>query len=62
MCVEIVLSGAGSVEDIVAKYNILSWQVLRNWISMYNANRELKDYNSKRGGLYGIGTQENNNR
>lgn len=44
-CVEAVLSGAGSVDDIVAKYNISSRQVLRNWISMYNANRELKDYN-----------------
>lgn len=47
-CVKAVLSGAGSVDDIVAKYNISSRQVLRNWISMYNANRELKDYNPKR--------------
>lgn len=47
-CVEAVLSGAGSVDDIVAKYNISSRQVLRNWISMYNANRELKDYRPKR--------------
>lgn len=47
-CVEAVLSGAGSVDDIVAKYNISSRQVLRNWISMYNANRELKDYEPKR--------------
>lgn len=47
-CVEAVLSGAGSVDDIVAKYNISSRQVLRNWISMYNANRELKDYHPKR--------------
>lgn len=48
MCVEAVLSGAGSVDDIVAKYNISSRQVLRSWILMYNANRELKDYISKR--------------
>lgn len=47
-CVEAVLSGAGSVDDIVAKYNISSRQILRNWISMYNANRELKDYHPKR--------------
>lgn len=47
-CVEAVLSGAGSVDDIVAKYDISSREVLRNWISMYNANRELKDYHPKR--------------
>ena len=48
LCAEAVLSGEGSVDDIVAKYNISSRKVLRNWISMYNANRELKDYNPKR--------------
>ena len=46
-CVKAVLSGEGSVDDIVAKYNISGRQVLRNWISMYNANRELKDYNPR---------------
>lgn len=48
-CVEAVLSGDGSVDDIVAKYNISCREVLRSWISMYNANRELKDYAPKRG-------------
>ena len=47
-CVEAVLSGEGSVDDIVAKYGISSRSVLRQWISKYNANRELKDYNPKR--------------
>ena len=48
MCVEEVLTGVGSVEDIVAKYNISSGKILRNWILRYNANRELKDYAPKR--------------
>lgn len=48
MCVKAVLSGEGSLDDIVAKYNISSRQVLRHWIMKYNANRELKDYNPKR--------------
>ena len=48
MCVEAVLSGEGSVDDIVAKHNISSREVLRDWIKCYNANRELKDYDPKR--------------
>ena len=48
MCVEAVLSGKGSVNDIVAKYNISSEYVLRNWIKQYNTNKELKDYDPKR--------------
>lgn len=48
MCVEAVLSGEGSVDDIVAKCNISSREVLRCWIKCYNANRELKDYDPKR--------------
>jgi len=48
ICVEAVLSGEGSVDDIVAQYNISSREVLRKWIKRYNANRELKDYNPKR--------------
>ena len=43
-----VLTGEGSVDDIVVKYNISSRRLLRNWISRYNANRELKDYDPKR--------------
>ena len=48
MCVEAVLSGKGSVNDIVAKYNISSEYVLINWINLYNTNKELKDYDPKR--------------
>ena len=48
MCVEAVLSGEGSVDDIVAKYNVSSREVLRNWIKLYNTNKELKDYDPKR--------------
>lgn len=48
MCVKEVLAGEGTVDDIVAKYNISARQVLRNWIKSYNANRELKDYDPKR--------------
>ena len=47
-CVEAVLSGAESVNDIVAKYNISSRSVLRRWIKCYNANMELKDYEPNR--------------
>jgi transposase-like protein len=43
-CVVAVLNGDGSVDDIVAKYNISSRSVLLNWIKMYNANRKLEDY------------------
>ena len=46
-CVEAVLNGEGSVDYIIAKYEISSRSVLRNWIKVYNANRELKDYNPK---------------
>ncbi len=48
ICVKEVLSGKGSVEDVVAENNISSTQVLRNWIEKYNANRELQDYCPKR--------------
>ncbi len=47
-CVESVLSGEGSVDDIVAKYNISDRSVLRSWIKCYNANMELKNYEPKR--------------
>ena len=42
------MRGEGSVDEIVAKYNISSREVLRNWIKRYNANKELKDYDPKR--------------
>ena len=47
-CVEAVLQGEGSVDDIVSKYNISSRSVLRGWIKRYNANMELKDYEPRR--------------
>ena len=43
-CVEAVLRDEGSVDDIVARYNISAREVLRQWIMRYNANKELKDY------------------
>ena len=46
-CVEAVINGEGSVDDIIAKYGISSRSVLRRWIKVYNANRELKDYDPK---------------
>lgn len=48
VCVEAVLGGEGSVDEIVAKYNISSRSVLRNWIMRYNANMELKDFEPRR--------------
>lgn len=47
-CVEAVLRGEGSVDEIVAKYNVSDRRVLRRWIMRYNANKELKDYDPKR--------------
>ena len=47
MCVEEVISGCGSSVDIGAKYKVYP-SVLESWIRMYNANRELKDYDPKR--------------
>lgn len=46
-CVEAVMNGEGSVNDIIARYRISSRSVLRQWIKVYNANRELKDYDPK---------------
>lgn len=48
-CVKAVINGEGSVNDIIAKYGISSRSVLRQWIKVYNASRELKDYNLKQG-------------
>lgn len=47
-CVEAYMSGEGSIDDIVAKYNISCKGVLQQWIARYNANKELKDYDPKR--------------
>lgn len=46
-CVELVISGKGSISDIVAEYNISDSRVLRSWIKKYNSNIELKDYDPK---------------
>lgn len=46
-CVEAYLRGEGSLDDIVAKYNISAKHVLQQWIKRYNANKELKDYDPK---------------
>ena len=47
LAVEEYLSGQASVRQIVAKFNIGSNTTLERWISLYNANRELKDYDPK---------------
>ena len=47
-CVETVLKGELSVNKCTAKFKISSSSVLRRWISEYNANRKLKDYDPKR--------------
>ena len=38
----------GSVTDLCARYGIPAHATLQNWISLYNANRELRDYDPKR--------------
>jgi len=45
--VEDYLSGKGSLNDVSAKYKIKNTQTLHSWISLYNANKELKDYDPK---------------
>ena len=46
--VEAYITEQSSLEELIIKYDISSTTQLRNWILMYNANRELKDYNPKR--------------
>ena len=46
--VEDYLSGGGSFLDLAVKYNIPDPSTVRKWVSVYNANRELKDYSPKR--------------
>lgn len=46
--VEEYISGLGSLQTLIIKYDISSTIQLRNWILLYNANRELKDYCPKR--------------
>ena len=42
------IDGEGSVTDLCARYGIPAHVTLQNWISLYNANRELRDYDPKR--------------
>lgn len=44
--VEEYIRGEGSSIDLGVRYNISSG-LLRSWVRMYNANRELKDYDPK---------------
>lgn len=46
--VEDYIYGNGSIRDIYIKYQIPSTKTLRQWIQVYNANRELKGYDPKR--------------
>ena len=45
--VEEYLQGRGSISKICRKYNIASTYTLRQWIKVYNSNRELRDYDPK---------------
>ena len=38
------LEGKGSFAEITVKYNIRGNDTVRQWVLLYNANRELKDY------------------
>ena len=49
LCVEKVLHEKKSIAEVTFKNGITSTSILRDWISRYNANRELKDYDPKRG-------------
>ena len=42
--VEDYLQGKGSLNEISRKYHIPSNETLRQWIRVYNSNRELRDY------------------
>ena len=50
------INGEGSVTDLCARYGIPAHATLQKWISLYNANRELRDYDPNKGssglGLY----------
>lgn len=47
MVVEMYIAGKMSVTDLCAKYGIKSHRTLQQWISLYNSDMELKDYNPK---------------
>lgn len=48
MVVEKYIDGEMSVTDLSAKFGIKAHSTLQKWISLYNANRELNDYDPKR--------------
>lgn len=48
MVVEEYIAGSGSMVELCTKYKIPTESTLSQWISLYNANRELKDYCPKR--------------
>lgn len=41
------LNGEGSYSEIATKYQILSQLTLINWVSKYNRDTEIKEYNPK---------------
>lgn len=45
--VEEYLQGKGSLRKISRKYHILSEYTLREWIKVYNSNRELRNYDPR---------------
>lgn len=45
MVVHEYLSGLGSAESLAIKYNIKSFSTVLSWISKYNRQEELQDYN-----------------
>ena len=53
MAVEGYLSGAGSLDDLCAKYDISSRKMLQNWVKWYNGHGDFKQPNSG-GAIYMI--------
>lgn len=47
MVVEKYIAGEMSVTDLCAKYGIRAHNTLQRWISLYNSDMELKEYNPK---------------
>ncbi len=45
--VEAYIQGKGSQREICRKYHIPSTNTLRQWIKVYNSNRELQDYSPR---------------
>lgn len=45
--VEDYLQGKGSLREICRKFKISGTYTLRDWIKVYNSNKELRDYNPK---------------